>query len=76
MTRSSPQIQLGVGSLKSVFDMFALSRRGFAGPLLDLNSRRLPGLGALQGFLERKVAAGKRRATRQPEGRDALEEKT
>ena len=32
----------------------ALSRRGFAGPLLDHNSRRLPGLGTLHWFLERR----------------------
>ena len=54
------------GTLHWFRDNSALSRRGFAGPLLDLNSRRLPGLGALQGFLERRwrPASDERRGSR------------
>ena len=42
------------GTLHWFRDNCALSRRGLAGPLLDHNSRRLPGLGTLHWFLERR----------------------
>ena len=54
------------GTLHWFRDNSALSRRGFAGPLLDLNSRRLPGLGTLHWFLERRwrPASDERRGSR------------
>jgi hypothetical protein len=50
-------------------DNSALSRRGFAGPLLDLNSRRLPGLGTLHRFLGRRwrPAGGERQGSQRDE---------
>ena len=54
------------GTLHWFRDNRTLSRRGFAGPLLDHNSRRLPGLGTLHWFLERRwrPASDERRGSR------------